>query len=150
MALQNKRLCEVQEIGGNTMKEMVYKNYMENGQEVIEILDEGIYKSFHYVIVSYGTHPCAYIEIPKDNVSDEDELIDISCHGGITYVSTAGLFKPSNKNHRDGHWIGWDYAHCMDYCYSLYNSGLLNDNKKWTTKEILEEVKDVIEQLIKS
>lgn len=37
------------------MKEMVYKNYMENGQEVIEILDEGIYKSFHYVIVSYST-----------------------------------------------------------------------------------------------
>lgn len=132
------------------MKEMVYKNYMENGQEVIEILDEGVYKGFHYVIVSYGTHPCAYIEISKDNVSDEDELIDVSCHGGITYVSTAGLFKPSNKNHRDGLWIGWDYAHCMDYCYSLCDSGLLNDSKKWTTKEILEEVKDVIEQLIKS
>ena len=82
------------------MKEMVYKNYMENGQEVIEILDEGIYKSFHYVIVSYGTHPCAYIEIPKDNVSDEDKLIDIDCHGGITYVSTTGLIKPNNENHK--------------------------------------------------
>lgn len=48
------------------MKEMIYKNYMENGQEVIEILDEGVYKGFHYVIVSYGTHPCAYVEIPGD------------------------------------------------------------------------------------
>lgn len=96
------------------MKEMVYKNYMENGQEVIEILDEGIYKSFHYVIVSYGTHPCAYIEIPKDNVSDEDKLIDIDCHGGITYVFTTGLIKPNNENHRDGHWIGWDYAHACE------------------------------------
>lgn len=48
------------------MKEMVYKNYMENGQEVIEILDEGIYKGFHYAIVSYGTNPCAYVEIPGD------------------------------------------------------------------------------------
>lgn len=69
---------------------------------------------------------------------------------GITYVSKIGIIKPSNKNHRDGRWIGWHYAHCMDYCYSLYDFGLLKNNKKkWTTKEIFEEVKDVIEQLIK-
>ena len=131
------------------MKEMVYKNYMENGQEVIEILDEGIYKDFHYAIVSYGTHPCAYVEIPKGHelydVSDEDELVDIDCHYGITYVSKTGLIKPSNKNHRDGHWIGWDYAHYMDYIFGICHCG-----KKWTTKEIFEDVKNVIEQLIKS
>lgn len=130
------------------MKEMVYKNYMENGQEVIEILDEGIYKDFHYAIVSYGTHPCAYIEIPEGHelydVSDEDELVDIDCHYGITYVSKTGLIKPSNKNHRDGHWIGWDYAHYMDYIFGICHCG-----KKWTTKEIFEDVKNVIEQLIK-
>lgn len=131
------------------MKEMVYKNYMENGQEVIKILDEGIYKDFHYAIVSYGTHPCAYIEIPEGHelydVSDEDELVDIDCHYGITYVSKTGLIKPSNKNHRDGHWIGWDYAHYMDYIFGICHCG-----KKWTTKEIFEDVKNVIEQLIKS
>lgn len=131
------------------MKEMVYKNYMENGQEVIEILDEGIYKDFHYAIVSYGTHPCAYVEIPEGHelydVSDEDELVDIDCHYGITYVSKTGLIKPSNKNHRDGHWIGWDYAHYMDYIFGICHCG-----KKWTTKEIFEDVKNVIEQLIKS
>lgn len=133
------------------MKEMVYKNYMENGQEVIEILDEGIYKDFHYAIVSYGTHPCAYVEIPEGHelydVSHEDELVDIDCHYGITYVSKTGLIKPSNKNHRDGHWIGWDYAHYMDYIYGVYNT---SDDKKWTTEEIFEDVKNVIEQLIKS
>lgn len=136
------------------MKEMVYKNYMENGQEVIEILDEGIYKDFHYAIVSYGTHPCAYVEIPEGHelydVSDEDELAYIDCHYGITYVSKTGLIKPSNKNHRDGHWIGWDYAHYTDYCYSPFGLGLLDKGKKWTTKEIFEDVKNVIEQLIKS
>lgn len=31
MVSQNKGLCKVQEIGENTMKEMVYKNYMEKG-----------------------------------------------------------------------------------------------------------------------
>lgn len=130
------------------MKEMVYKNYIENGQEVIDMLDEGIYKGFHYAIVSYGTHPCAYVEIPEGHelydVSDEDELAYIDCHYGITYVSKTGLIKPSNKNHRDGHWIGWDYAHYMDYIFGICHCG-----KKWTTKEIFEDVKNVIEQLIK-
>lgn len=70
------------------MKEMVYKNYMENGQEAIEILDEGIYKGFHYAIVSYGTNPCAYVEIPGGHklydVRNKNELDNIDCHGGIT------------------------------------------------------------------
>lgn len=136
------------------MKEMVYKNYMGNGQKVTEILDEGVYKGFHYAIVSYGTHPCAYIEIPKGhklyNISDKNGLVNIDCHGGITYVSRTGLIRPSNKNHRDGYWVGWDYAHCMDYCYSPYNFEFFNEGKKWTTKEIFEDVKNVIEQLIKS
>lgn len=47
------------------MKEMIYKGSVENEQKVIDMLDEGIYKGFHYVIVSYGIHPCAYIEIPE-------------------------------------------------------------------------------------
>lgn len=136
------------------MKEMVYKYFAENGQEVIDMLDEGVYKGFHYVIVSYGTHPCAYVEIPGGHklydVSNKDELVDINCHGGITYVSKIGIIKPSNKNHRDGRWIGWDYAHCMDYCYSLYDFEFFHEGKKWTTKEIFEDVKNVIEQLIKS
>ena len=137
------------------MKEMVYRSFIENGHRFIDMLDEGVYKGFHYTIVSYGTHPCAYVEIPEKhdlyNVSDEDKLIDIDCHGGITYVSATGIIKPSNKNHRDGHWIGWDYGHYMDYVYSPYNFAPLDDkidDKKWTTKEILEDVKNVIEQLM--
>jgi len=38
----------------------------------------------------------------------------------------------------------------MDYCYSLYDFEFFNEGKKWTTKEIFEDVKNVIEQLIKS
>lgn len=137
------------------MKEMVYKGFVENEQRVIDMLDEGIYKGFHYAIVSYGINPCAYVEIPEGHelygVNNEDEFIDIDCHGGITYVSTIGLIKPSNENHRDGHWIGWDYAHAYDYVsYLPVDFIMTNGLKKWTTKEILEEVKDVIEQLIKS
>ena len=136
------------------MKEMIYKGSVENEQKVIDMLDEGIYKGFHYAIVSYGTHPCAYVELPTEHLLyplyDEDELAYIDCHGGITYFSTTGLIRPSYENHRDGHWIGWDYAHCMDYYYSPYNFEFFNEGKKWTTKEIFEDVKNVIEQLIKS
>jgi len=136
------------------MKEMIYKGSVENEQKVIDMLDEGIYKGFHYAIVSYGTHPCAYVELPTEHLLyplyDEDELAYIDCHGGITYFSTTGLIRPSDENHRDGHWIGWDYAHCMDYYYSPYNFEFFNEGKKWTTKEIFEDVKNVIEQLIKS
>lgn len=133
---------------------MIYKGSVENEQKVIDMLDEGIYKGFHYAIVSYGTHPCAYVELPTEHLLyplyDEDELAYIDCHGGITYFSTTGLIRPSDENHRDGHWIGWDYAHCMDYYYSPYNFEFFNEGKKWTTKEIFEDVKNVIEQLIKS
>lgn len=126
---------------------MIYQNHIQNCERFIDMLDEGVYKGFHYAIVSFGTHPCAYVQIPEGhklyNVSDEDKLIDIDCHGGITHVSTTGLIKPSNENHRDGHWIGWDYAGYLPVDFTMTN-GL----KKWTTKEILEEVKDVIEQLI--
>lgn len=107
------------------MKEMVYKNYMEKGQEVIEILDEGIYKGFHYAIVSYGTNPCAYVEIPEGhelyNVSNEYELVDIDCgamfYGNIKcyHDNNMPIFVYSNskitENHFDvqevkhGYWI---------------------------------------------
>lgn len=44
------------------MKEMVYKTIRER-----IILDEGLCCGMWYWIISYGTHPCAYIQIPKDN-----------------------------------------------------------------------------------
>lgn len=135
------------------MKEMVYRSAIENGHQFIDMLDEGVYKGFHYAIVSYGNHPCAYVEIPEGHelygVNNEYELIYIDCHGGITYVSTTGLIKPSNENHRDGHWIGWDYAHACDYVgYLPVDFIMTYDLKKWTTKEIFEDVKNVIEQLM--
>ena len=135
------------------MKEMVYRSAIENKHQFTDMLDEGTYKNFHYAILSYGSHPCAYVELPTEHplypLYDEDELAYIDCHGGITYFSTTGLIRPSDENHRDGHWIGWDYAHFGDYIYLPTNFEIWNDDKKWTTKEIFEDVKNVIEQLIK-
>lgn len=124
------------------MKEMVY-----NISQECEILYEGVYKGFHYAIVSLSTHPCAYIELTKEHKyygKDYDD-IPIECHGGLTYSSNKGIIFPkNNENHREGFWIGWDYAHCDDYM--IWYGGHYG-TKKWTTEEIFEEVKNVIYQL---
>ena len=130
------------------MKEMVYQKNWAPDNRVIDMLDKGIYKGYHYAIVSFGSHPCAYIELPKGHKyygKDYDD-IPIDCHGGLTY-SREGILPSSNDYHKDGYWIGWDYAHLGDYCgwLNVFDS----TGKKWTTEEILQEVKEVIEQLSK-
>ena len=51
-----------------------------------------------------------------------------------------------NKNNKK--WLGWDYAHCCYYFPYDFNP---NDDtcKKWTTEEIFEEIKEVIDRLEK-
>ena len=126
------------------MKPMVYKKRGD-----IEILDNGIYNGYQYWIVSYGSHPCAYVELPKDHKYYGKDYVDIpiDCHGGITYSGIHEKFS-------NGFLIGWDYGHCDDYLY--YNptkflgsdiQSFLDSGKKWTTEEIFEEVKQVIDQL---
>lgn len=132
------------------MKEMNYVN-----TRIKEILYEDDYLGYHFLIVSYGSHPCAYIEIPKTHrwygklYYRDEELEDIECHGGLTYSDN--LSHVLGKEEANGRWfIGWDYGHSGDYAadYST-RPGFLDDSKKWTTKEIFEEVKNVIEQIIK-
>lgn len=128
---------------------MIKMEYKKRCQENIQILDEGIYNNFHYAIVSLGSHPCAYVELPKEHkwYGLHEDDIPIICHNELTYSSTQGIIFPSNNpNHRDGYWIGWDYAHFEDYYYGD-NIGCVVNKKHWTTEEIFEEVKAVINQL---
>ena len=131
------------------MKEMIYKPKRE-----IEILDEGYLGYLHYCIVSLGTHPCAYIELPKEHkyYGKDYEDIEISCHGGLTYRSDQGIIPKDSEDHRDGFWIGWDYGHCYDYAgYEvMFPIDLQSGGKRWTTEEILVEVKDVAWQLLQT
>lgn len=122
------------------MKEMVYKTMDEiMGEIPNEILELNEYKGYEYKIVSYGTHPCAYIYIPKGHKLyqkeyDDNFFIKINCHGGFTYSQM-----------ENSKWVvGWDYAHYYDY------SGLIpyRNGKKWTTKEIQDEVKEVINRIV--
>lgn len=124
------------------MKEMIYKP-----ERTLETLDTGTYKGYDYVINSYGTHPCAYVQIPEG--IDKYNLDDIECHFGVTYSSKRLV---TEEGTRSGWWIGWDYAHYTDYAGYLINLSLsiqrIGHFKKWTTVEIQREVYEVIEQLI--
>ena len=130
------------------MKQMVYKK-----ERCREILDEGTYKGFNYVIYSLGLHPTAYVEVPKGHRlydASDDELDYIDVHGGITYNSDH-LPMPDGTN-KDGCFIGWDYAHCYDYSgiyeiAELPSDSSLMNSKKWTTEEILDDVFSVINQI---
>ena len=129
------------------MKEMVYIN-----GEKREWLDHDEYKGYEYVIMSLGTHPTAYVGIPGAEANaifqkeDLEESNRINVHGGITYENS--FIRDENKNeYSNGKWwIGWDYAHICDY---MSGKDYGQSGKKWTTKEILEEVKSVVDQIIK-
>lgn len=114
------------------MKEMIYSL----GRSMPEVLDSGAYKGVKYYIVNRNTHPCAYV------CANErwKEVVDSICHGGCTY-SGSGI--PRVDGTDSWHWLGWDYGHFSDYVPFIDYEGC----KKWTTAEILEEVKQVIDKL---
>lgn len=128
------------------------------------ILEKGTYKTFNYVIVSYGTHPCCYVEIPKIHpyYHMHYDDIKIECHGGLTFSN----YKSFDELPKRKYYIGWDYHHPGDYylpatslsgmLFDIHNELIqqcnptyfLKDKKKWTVKEMRDEIIKVIEQII--
>jgi len=126
---------------------------MEYGKERrTELLCKDKYKNYNYYVLNLGTHPTAYIEIPKEDKlygKTYFEIYEMGCeidvNGGLTYSSNE-LMGIKSEN-----WfIGWDYAHCNDYCGYEENmpENIRTYGKKWTTEEIIEECKNAIDQII--
>lgn len=132
------------------MKEMVYKP-----ERVFEVLHKEIKDGYPLVIMSYGDHPCAYVGIPKDHKYfgihySDYEKIPIECHFGLTFSMMGEQRMPwiEDESEKELWWIGWDYGHCCDYSPYFENFDFVDfDKYKWTTREILYECYDVIEQL---
>lgn len=118
------------------LKEMVY-NILRKPPERIA---DGTYKGLDYYVLSLGTHPCAYIDVSDTPLAGKDyDDIDVDCHGGLTYGRNRLLTVDKR-----GWFIGWDYAHYGDYCGNCF---FVMGDKRWTTEEIVEECKSVIEQI---
>lgn len=128
------------------MKEMKY-----GAKETREVLDTGYCLGLLYYIMNLGTHPTAYIKIPKNNKYYGKDIydVDIEVHGGVTF-SNDHLWIDKNQK-LDGWFIGWDYAHYGDYggYEELLPKEFRAGGKKWTTKEIFAEVKEACYQIQK-
>lgn len=132
------------------MLEMVYSPVRK-----ITVLAKGVYKKYQYRIVSNGTHPCCYILLNEGNKFYKKKYEYINDilrseqlpHGGFTFSSFL------NKKYREilkikdkkTYVIGWDYAHCGDYYASFLN--LESQDHKYTTTELLEDVKETIDNI---
>lgn len=119
--------------------EMVYQQSRCEPQ----LLAHGVYHGRNYYVVSYGTHPCAYVDVSdlSSMTREEQKYIEntIDCHGRINY-SNAELV----VENKTGWYIGWDYAHISDYSGDAPYKSLA---KKWTTSEMVSECKRVIDQI---
>ena len=130
---------------------MVYIERKTNTLKEFEILDSGVYKDIKYVILSFYTHPCAYIENILNVKSYYDKkLKKAPVHKKFTYLGKVYW----DKNDK-GEYLGWDYAHNGDY-NGADDISEVNDKrfdltgKKYTTSEVLKDVYKVIDWIIKN
>lgn len=126
---------------------------MEYGYEMgkeKKVLAEGEFKKYPFKIISYGTHPCAYIGLTKKSrfYREKYENIDLPVHGGLTFGGTLPWLD------RGFYWIGWDYSHLYDFtgihlnpALTKYSEYFIKNKKRWTVKEMLQEVEEAIRKL---
>lgn len=124
------------------MRDMIYQSSWLNPPEQIA---NGEYKGFNYYVLNLGTHPCAYIDVTETKLKNTDyDSIDIECHGGLTYAS-----EHLRTVDKEGWFVGWDYAHAGDFAgYDLKYPSIGYPGRMWTTQEIVDECKEVIDQLV--
>lgn len=123
-------------------KEMVYSANRINPERIAE----GTYKGFDYYVFNLGTHPCAYVDVTETLLNGKEYgSIEIQCHGGLTYSRD---YLPTVD--KKGWFLGWDYAHYCDFAgYELEMPiDIRTNGKKWTTAEIVNECKQVINQIV--
>lgn len=110
-------------------------------------------------------HWCGYVAIPKDHPFYEkdydDEIIDISVHGGITFKEKCGEIICHESDNEEVVWLGFDCAHSGDVSprmdHNMEKLGLPklrplfsmkeDHNHYWTEAEVTEETVDLASQL---
>lgn len=93
------------------------------------------HKGIQYVVLNIcGTHPCCYVNLPEDHLNCETH------YEGDKRVVDVSL---------PGNWIGWDYAHSGDFNY-YPGAKLFPFEKTYTTTELIEECKKVIDQVVEA
>jgi len=82
---------------------------------------------------------CGYVLISKDYPIDSDTIIDVDCHGGVTY----------HKFDEKGLTIGFDCAHAGDIVPNLDLFWSDDDGNVYRTKEFaIDEVNKMVQQIV--
>ena len=130
------------------IKEMKYVDVTKKG----EVLYKGKYKEILFLVVSFGTHPCAYLLFDKNHYmygKTTEMADDVVCvHGGFTFSGNGGFHPLVNAIKYDDKWVlGWDYCHCDD---KFGSTGMCPGfgSKEWTTLEIINECRNYIDTII--
>lgn len=129
----------------NFQTEFEYRRYDEPARKRHFVAAGTSYGFDYYVVNQGGSHPCAYVVLPKGHIFNGVDYDDIpvECHGGLTY----GSDELKGVKLEDGeHVIGWDYAHFGDFIAGMDIRGS-DGSIKWTTSEIVDEVIAVCKQL---
>ena len=136
-------------------QDMIYYSKSEG----MFLLAEGRHLGYHYVIISYMTHPCCYVEITNPEhpyYKKQYDDIDIQTGGTISYSRRYLKIPDENGNitqHNGGWWIGWDYMRTGYHNFNIPEEEMsdiekaIADRHKWTTEELIEECESVIYQL---
>lgn len=136
------------------MKEMVYR-YDENLiSQKREILAEGTYDKYKYIVMSHSIYPAVYIDLPSrvwyqysdsgiDTIVKLDRAVDV--HGGWGCVCE--FLDTGDRDFYCGRYVGWTYNTEDDYIAGEPFSNH-KDGKRWTTAELIEEAKAAIKELI--
>lgn len=124
------------------IKEM---EYHDTHLRPAQILATGVEQRRYFIVVNMGTHPCAYIRIPRKSPFYQkhyDSLPAFSFfpNGGFTFSDNL-YSKYFDQPIKEGWYLGWDYAHVEDFLPFSKNG------KKHTTEEIIEETKKIINAL---
>ncbi len=122
----------------------IYFGGNPRGPSIPKIVKKGRYLGVKYKIVSYGSHPCSYLQLNRSHkcFRSERNNITLGVHGGVTFKGPMPY----------GNWTGWDYGHYGD---AHVFPGLeeiapsLGQGKRWTYDELIADVYDAIEQLVK-
>lgn len=139
----------------------------EYNESMIE--ETGIYRGYRYVIrfIVPTAHRCGYVGIPEGHPlyeeKDDDILMHIPCHGGVTFTSHELQSQPPRY-----WWIGFDCIHVpMDSCdidslrkyygadeverlKTQYSSTyeLCKDGHIWSLADCIEECQHMIDYII--
>ena len=120
---------------------MVYKRIDD-----FKILSKGQLLDGKFAIIGrFGDYPAAYVSMKptEKSISTHYEVdYDIDVHGRDIWYNNKGAYWDKSDN---DYYIGWKYSGDGDFCGSdFYHK---DNEKKWTTEEIIKDVIYVILQL---